>query len=121
MSPPPVTRARTRALAAESALQALARKERSKQQRRSVRVERTRGYKEQFQGCGYNKKLTKEQLRVAVLDGLIPYAVADSGCTTTCVKPLQKQIKVSECGHYKWAGEPFTHTGNESNKCFQWR
>ena len=71
-----------------------------------------------FKGAVTIKKLTKEQLRVAVLDGLIPYAVADSGCTTTCVKPLHKQIKVSECGHYKWAGEPFKYTGKESNKCF---
>ena len=96
----------------------LARKEKRAQQRRAVRLERTQGYNEQFQGCGYKTKLTKEQLRRAVLDGLIPYAVADSGCTTTCVKPLKKQIKVSECGQYKWDGEPFKHTGNKSNKCF---
>ena len=84
---PPITRARSRVLAKERALQVLAHKEKRAQQRRAVRLERTQGYNEQFQGCGYNKKLTKEQLRVAVLDGLIPYAVADSGCTTTCVKP----------------------------------
>ena len=101
---PPITRARSRVLAAERALQVLARKEKRAQQRKTVRLERTRGYNEQFQGCGYKKKLTKEQLKRAVLDGLIPYAVADSGCTTTCVKPLEKQIKVSECGQYKWDG-----------------
>ena len=79
---------------------------------------RAHRYKEQFQGCGYAKKLAKEQFKQAVLDGHIPYAVADSECTTTYVKPIEQQIKVSECRITNGKVSHLLKTGNKSNKCF---
>ena len=110
---PPLTRAQAQAIAAEKALQLQERRDKNTKQRREVNKMRARGYKEQYQGCGYKKKLTKEQFKQAVLDGLIPYVVANSGCITTCVKPVQEQINVSECRNYTWKGKLFKNTGKK--------
>ena len=49
------------------------------------------GTKTDIKGAGkYNKKLTAEQSKQTVLGDLIPYTIANSGCTTACIKPLEQ-------------------------------
>ena len=71
-----------------------------------------------FQGCGYSKKLTKEQIRKATINRTIPTAVVDSGASSTCVKPAEEQAQESVCGGYKWTGPSYQTTGKKSNKIF---
>ena len=63
----PTTTARARKPAVEQALQLLARTKNCTQQRREAKTVRARGYKQQYQGCGYNKKLPPEQFEQVVL------------------------------------------------------
>ena len=46
--------------------------------------------------------LTKEELRIATIEGAIPTMIADSGASTTCMQPEEEQGQKSECGRYKW-------------------
>lgn len=74
--------------------------------------------KMQFQGCGYQNKLTEKQVKEATLTGTIPTAIVNSGASPTCVKTDKEQNQVSECGHYKWKGLPYQKTGEKSDKLF---
>ena len=67
------------------------RKERLTEARRTRNKTRSKGYNQQFQGCGPQAKLTQEQIKKAVLKGTIPFAVANSGATATYVKPEEEQ------------------------------
>ena len=65
-----------------------------------------------------NPKPTDEEIKQATIQGTIPTIIADSGASSTCVKPAEEQMLTSECGAYKWTGTPFTTTGEKSNKVF---
>ena len=62
--------------------------------------------------------LTKEELRIATIEGAIPTMIADSGASTTCMQPEEEQGQKSECGRYKW-DTLFVKTGQESDRISQ--
>ena len=75
-----------------------------------------------YLGTGYGAKqvppkLSAAQLRVATIAGKIPTIVLNSGDLSSCVKPPQEEMQVSECGEYEW-DDPLTATGELSDKTF---
>ena len=56
-------------------------------------------------------------MRTATIAGKIPTMVIDSGASSTCVKPPEEEMQVSECGEYAW-DDPLTKTGEKSDKIF---
>ena len=88
-------------------------KKRQRARARKARKERKEAKQtSQQQGCG-EQQLTQEQIKEGVLKGTIPFAVADSGATSSCVQPIGEQKLVSECENFVWQGEPYTKNGEE--------
>ena len=49
-------------------------------------------------GLNQDNRLTKEELKIATIKGLIPTMMANSGASTTCIQPKEEQGQKSECG-----------------------
>ena len=69
-------------------------------------------------GLKQDNQLTKEELKIATIEGSLPTMIADSGASTTCIQPENEQAQKSECGRYTWDA-PFLKTGEESDRIFQ--
>ena len=61
----------------------------------------------------------KRQLCNATIKGSVPTAIVDTGASASCVKPIDEQPTVSECGRFKLSGNIFTKSGVKSVKTFQ--
>jgi len=58
----------------------------------------------------------KRQLCNATIKGSVPTAIVDTGASASCVKPIDEQPTVSECGRFKLSGNIFTKSGVKSAK-----
>ena len=65
-----------------------------------------------------DNRLTKEELRIATIEGFIPIMITDSRASKICIQPEEEQGQKSECGWYNWDA-PFVKTDKESDRIFQ--
>ena len=72
--------------------------------------------KEMFEEIGISLnqdgQLTKEELRIGIIEGAMPVMVTDLGASTICIQPAEEHGQTSACGRYKW-DTPFVWTGGE--------